>query len=346
MRIQRARHGQEVFNKVDGAYYRIVQTGTGLSAMKIDQETKEIIPETEVELTEENAICFRLVNDPNPEPIPQEYSVENGKLCVDGSVVTEHGEIRVKRIIGVMPGVLVLAVEPRNGKEGEMDLFIYSPGKDRFEKILPAPIPDVTYMGGAQDKMFIGYSTTHTEKQEDEKAPEIEKFDSSAVICLTGKRVLVVNVPRPIILDEGIIEVPMRNPEDEEILVPFNKQVDEEGIVKDDKFGYVRLLMAEENKVLEYDEDFVTEVPVEATRCMLDDSMVLRSSELLIVERQIRICSPLLKNAEGYNYLVDITESRVDNCRVTTITLADEKYNVIKVIQKHTKDRGIVLSVE
>ena len=71
MRIQRARNGQEVFNKVDGELYVLVQTGNSLFATKVDPETDELLPETAIELTEENAICFRLINDPNPEPVPK-----------------------------------------------------------------------------------------------------------------------------------------------------------------------------------------------------------------------------------------------------------------------------------
>lgn len=74
MRIERLRRGLELLNKVDGKKYKVVEVdgaaGTAVE-MHTDLDGTLIgLGDEEVTITEKNALAFRIINDPEPYPVP------------------------------------------------------------------------------------------------------------------------------------------------------------------------------------------------------------------------------------------------------------------------------------
>lgn len=107
MRIERLRMGLELLNKVNGEEYKVVDvdgaTGTAAEMIKDPVTGLNSVGEEEVTITEENALAFRILSDPEPYPVPEGYSIEDGVLLKDGKPACIQGEFSFIRIFAALP---------------------------------------------------------------------------------------------------------------------------------------------------------------------------------------------------------------------------------------------------
>lgn len=103
MKIQRLRMGIEVFNKVDSKEYKVMKvdgtTGTAVEMHMDPEGTLAGLGDEEITITEKNALAFRILNDPEPYPVPEGYSVEDGVLLKDGEPACVQGEFSFVKIL-------------------------------------------------------------------------------------------------------------------------------------------------------------------------------------------------------------------------------------------------------
>lgn len=113
MFFNKVRKNQVLLNKVDGKNYTVGdKVEEGFEAVERLPESNNRLPFPEtpgtIVVTEKNAICFRLVNDPNPQEKPEGYKIFNGDFVTAEGEKVETGELQVNNILGVVPGAVVL----------------------------------------------------------------------------------------------------------------------------------------------------------------------------------------------------------------------------------------------
>lgn len=137
MKNERLREQMVLTNKVDGrrcvvASVEVTPNG-GKKALAFYEVEDPTVPAEQVEISEANDICFRILDDPMPYGIPEGYSVEDGVLLKNGEPVCEQGYIKVDKIIGGMENALVLLCDDSDGNK---QVYIYNPVRDRFVSVV------------------------------------------------------------------------------------------------------------------------------------------------------------------------------------------------------------------
>ena len=61
------------------------------------------ISDSKITITEENAICFRVIKDSYENLEKEDWSVQNGILMRNGYQAAEQGEMEIKKILAVFP---------------------------------------------------------------------------------------------------------------------------------------------------------------------------------------------------------------------------------------------------
>ncbi len=127
MQYKRVKLEAVIINKVNKKLYRVIERNENIAhAVLVDDEEGQ-----SVTITPENAICFRCVADA-PKVIPKDnYQVVNSVL-LKGQEPLEMGEIKAKRILGLIPGKIIFEGEYR----GEADVFSYDEDLNKFSAML------------------------------------------------------------------------------------------------------------------------------------------------------------------------------------------------------------------
>lgn len=214
MRSNKILENVTVLNKVDNQRYKIIKVVDGVGTAALINPEDESLDETKtVTVTPDNAIAYRLINNPNLPEVPLGYSVEGGVLMRDNGQVTQQGEIVIDKIIAVVPGKLLLAVVPREPKDGYIDLFSYIPEEDKFKKLIRRSIPMPEVIGTDKEYVFLKSCRIRTEEYEGDNKEKLtrELLEFSELIAYDGARDYVasyITFNTPI---ENII--PVRNSE-------------------------------------------------------------------------------------------------------------------------------------
>lgn len=346
MKITAIKKGTTLMNKVNGAKYKVVELegNTGLAA-NIDPETNEVYDKShenyeEIVLSDENDICFKALNIPKDEEVPDGYTVKDGKLILDGEEVTEQGEICVEKILAALPGYLVLAVKPRDKESKLIDLFIYEPERDRFTKLIrynSIPMPEtVKELTGA---ILLGYNQTHIEEEPDEDgvATEVEYFDRSALMLVANHRLNSVFFERPM----DFTDFRKFAGSEHSFLLSSKKDV-EDGKVVDSKIWYEKVVVDAEHVAIStaalWNQPY--ETVVSAAVCHVADGGIVLKGNNYIQYGDSRMNTPLAAQVKG-EHLVDITKDGDDEIW----TFATDKYEISKIKKTRTKDRGNIYSI-
>lgn len=340
MKIERLREQVEVFNKLDGKMYKVtgVDNQVGTAAEMLEDGT---LGENTVTITEANCLAFRVVKDPAPLPTPADYYVEDGQLMKNGQPACEQGQIVVKEILAKLPGILVLAVEPKSKEDGMIDLFAYEPARDRFKKLIRSSIPQVKvvgYAGADKDEAVLAYSKTveKTEKDQDGNDVPVLDFDSAAVITVKGTAAVGCRIDCPINTDDTFIA---ERPDGAfEVYVPSDEDVNavDDKVEKREKRMWLRIVDGQ------ITDSFNMDGQITATWSPAYKEFVIRSDgEIYLPWMMFTMASKKIKQLAGYNVLIDVTKE--DYAYKLTFSNGDYKFKTLT--SQSTKDRGYIVTV-
>lgn len=165
MKIERVRKGTEMMNKLDGKHYRItavfcdeagkVMEATAAEMIENEGEEVELSTEHIVQITEANALAFRITKDAKPETVVTGFSVIDGNLYQDGRPI-EQGQLKVLSVLSSHIGAVLLAVESGD----DVALMTYEPDRDYFRKVLVelSEVPEVLKVSGESCLMAIEHT--------------------------------------------------------------------------------------------------------------------------------------------------------------------------------------------
>ena len=341
MRFNRAKKDAIIFNKVNGKDYLITKAdwqSAIAEAVIPDMNEARTDPEDTVQITEENAICFRVIKDaPSTEPVG--YSVNgDGILLWDGIPATEQGELRFDSILCTLPGVLFLTSQE---KDGNVDLYAYRTDIDRFKRLAEdIPFPQAVKVNDAE-YAFV-YSKTHTEKTED--GDEVQILDKAGVLfvnrsCYITSGTFGCTLGKPFAVDDGTLFFLKKD------------QVKKDGVLE--KMTPCTLSISDNDICSgEVHADTYGIAADQAKYCVYGGILLMSTDALLytrfgkkngvdhdILVRDEKILTSI-RNA-GCNAVVDLTKKD----GVIFLTLSSEDYNVMTLSIRNTSDRGQVVKI-
>lgn len=192
MYMKRAKENVEVMSKLDGKNYLITKVNADLAtAYEIigrNRFTKQPeLGEVAVTITEDNAICYRIVRDPYPKEIPSSdgYYVSDGQLMKDGNKVTHQGEIYVEKILGEVE--LGFAILVRGKKEGEHQLMLYKLN-DEFKNLTSFESDGLPQTTVLKDGYAFSYHKTERVSATENELEKV-RLNEAAIILLTKEGV-------------------------------------------------------------------------------------------------------------------------------------------------------------
>lgn len=386
MRMNRAKRGTVVLNKLYGSFYLITgnskdESGKIISAeaVRIDEDSflksvnaeynatnrKDVFAEKvlsadslslpcmldSITLKESNAICFRVIKDSDERLNAENWYVQNGILMKNGIQAAEQGEMEIEKILAIFPKKILLAV--KSDKEGYVSLKFFDPthaGREfcmvMGDKLIPTPEKVVL----SDDGILLYYSRTHMEETGDgeEKTTE-EVVDASGYIIYDSCGEWV----------DGD-EYDTDSSESHEINVPLGTYVaaTEKFIVFKGTFNgnsFTNILrtnmhgkMELESVEMNSEKASVTEGYAGLLIKTEKELAVAALENLTLALKPSKQFSRVLTELQGYDYLVDFvhTVEYSGETKYFTLTLANDKYEVKKLKGTRTADIGLVLTVE
>ena len=349
MRINRLRTGIVVANKVDGKYYKVTnvsvqdsnQVGTAYELCGNPEDPfgcNEELGEDCVFITEKNALAFRLVSDTEPYPVPEGYSVSNGKIVKNGMLICEQGTIVVDSILAAQPDHLILTCN--KAENGHVDVMSYQLSRDRFVKLC-ADIAAPKCVGNFMDKVLLAYSEVlEKEVETDDGKTTVREFQEASLYLIKDGQVLDrKNFAEPVCVhDIEVVEYPSKDtvlPKGYEVFVPSDESVDGDDIVekRDVRKWYV----------VRSDQTFRMNGEVHMSWSYAEkDWVISNGKELLVLNKNFHVTSPEIAKLQGYDHLIDITKG--EYCY--TLTFSNDNYEFKTLVSKSTKDRGYIITVE
>lgn len=330
MKMERAKVTTKIMNKLDGEKYIINErSGDVAVAQIIEKEDPIVLGIKNVRITKDNAICFRVLKDADPE-IPEGYYLDNGYLKKDGNLVTEQGRLKFDRILySSWPGLLLLSVKEKGGIFG---IYSYHIGKDLFTGL--AVIPSDSQIVELEDgEIVLYYSQTEKRKIADE---EKEFLISSGVLFLKYGEVKIdsFNQKLKCLLENPIV---CKN------TIFFNSTKS----AQNDTFELVdnRMVWAvNEHDCVPINMECLKRVTYDyvSKGYLLYDGKELIHRILKYKDHCHNFQIPVPDGLDDkYCYLVDITTTYEH----MLITLASDEYEIVKLSVKDTSDRGKVVTI-
>ena len=378
MKMNRAKKGAVVLNKVYGDFYIVDsnskdENGKIVSAqalcIKVDDYLESLnirfssdnkrelflrelekneVPlycvdgQSEVTMTEKNAICFRVIKDSYENLVAENWYVSDGVLVKNGHPAAEQGEIEIDHILAIFPRKILLGVK---AGEDKISLMYFDPnyvGKEFCPALKGITIPVPEKVTLANDNLLLYYSRTHMEEkgEGDEKTTE-EIVDASGYVIYDSEGSL---------LDHE--EYDTDPDEDHEIDTPLGKYVlsTDNFIVFQGEFNgkpfsniysreYHELRSIELASKVSSAEENVDGFMLIKTA---DELAVVSDSGNELVLKPSKQLSKALDQLYGYGYLVDYCNKG----RYFILTFASDSYEVKTLKGTFTSDIGLVLTVE
>lgn len=347
MRSNKIKTNVTIINKVDSREYKIINVdGAGDSVKgtaKLVKDDGTLDDSVTSVITPANAIAYRLVEDPNIPAVPLGYSVEGGMLLKDGTQVTEQGSLIIDEIITAVAGRLILAVVPREPRDGYIDLFSYTPETDKFNKLIRNSIPRVRIIGLSEDKNIVAlvYSRTYSKDKILESGETVTEtlFDSAAVLSYVVKDDAVYSSKHFDMPIKAINNVKNHRGYFE-LAVEVDTDVNEYGVISESEDTHLTILKINHDGIINVIDNY---------RVASAPEMIAETAAGFVIKLPDRIYingyKYPVKNMSvlsGYDYLVDITKKEHE----IRCTLADENMSVKTLIVTSTKDRGNIVTVE
>lgn len=352
MHTERMRKGLEVLNKIDGKMYKVMAAENGIGRaveMVMDEDgnwTGELNSENDVIITEKNALAFRIMNNPEPYPIPEGYSVQDGKLLKDGIPACEAGGLVIKNILATQKDFLILAVADKETKKNEVKLMAYQVSRDRFTSLYSCSFVSenfrlLGYAGKDHKRAILGCSNV-VEKEvsgNDGNPKKVRFFDGTWLITVEDGKEMYINAAfGPTVMEDAMIcDIPDSSG-DFEAFLPSDEQKDENGyLVPREKRLWIRTDGFSETGRFEADGS------IRADWSYIYREFVIRTDDMLMVPgKKLTINSPKVAELAGYNTLIDITKKDYEY----RLTFSDSEYNFKTLSSKSTRDRGYIVTVE
>ena len=378
MKMNRAKKGAVVLNKVYGDFYIVDsnskdENGKIVSAqvlrIKVDDYLESLnirftsdnkrelflreiekneVPlycidgQSEVNMTEKNAICFRVIKDSYENLAAENWYVSDGVLVKNGHPAAEQGEIEINQILAIFPRKILLGVK---AGEDKISLMYFDPnfaGKEfrPVQKGIKIPVPQkVTLLN---DNLLLYYSKTHMEEkgEGDEKTTE-EVVEASGYLIYDQEGNM---------LDHE--EYDTDPDEDHEIDTPLGKYVlsTDNFIVFQGEFNgkpFTNIYSRKYNELRSIElASKVSSAEENVDGFMLiktaDELAVVSDSGNELVLKPSKQLSKALDQLYGYDFLVDYCNKG----RYFILTFASSSYEVKTLKGTFTSDIGLVLTVE
>lgn len=378
MKMNRAKKGAVVLNKLYGDFYIVDsnskdENGKIVSAqvlrIKVDDYLKSLnirftsdnkrelflreiekneVPlyyidgQSEVNMTEKNAICFRVIKDSYENLAAENWYISDGVLVKNGHPAAEQGEIEIDHILAIFPRKILLGVK---AGEDKISLMYFDPNYAGKEfrlalKGIMIPIPQKVTL--ANDNLLLYYSRTHMEEkgEGDEKTTE-EIVDASGYVIYDSEGSLLDHEEYDIDPDE-----------DHEIDTPLGKYVlsTDNFIVFQGEFNgkpFTNIYSREYHELRSIElVSKVSSAEENVDGFMLiktaDELAVVSDSGNKLVLKPSKQLSKALDQLYGYGYLVDYCNKG----RYFILTFASDSYEVKTLKGTFTSDIGLVLTVE
>lgn len=378
MKMNRAKKGAVVLNKVYGDFYIVDsnskdENGKIVSAqalcIKVDDYLESLnirfssdnkrelflrelekneVPlycvdgQSEVTMTEKNAICFRVIKDSYENLVAENWYVSDGVLVKNGHPAAEHGEIEIDHILAIFPHKILLGVK---AGEDKISLMYFDPnyvGKEFRSALKGITIPVPEKVTLANDNLLLYYSRTHMEEkgEGDEKTTE-EIVDASGYVIYDSEGSLLDHEEYDTDPDEA-----------HEIDTPLGKYVisTDNFIVFQGEFNgkpFTNIYSRKYNELRSIElASKVSSAEENVDGFMLiktaDELAVVSDSGNELVLKPSKQLSKALDQLYGYGYLVDYCNKG----RYFILTFASDSYEVKTLKGTFTSDIGLVLTVE
>lgn len=378
MKMNRAKRGTIVLNKLYGGFYVVDsnckdENGKIVSAqvlrIKVDDYLESLnirftsdnkrelflreiekneVPlycidgQSEVNMTEKNAICFRVIKDSYENLVAENWYISDGVLVKNGYPAAEQGEIEIDQILAIFARKILLGVK---AGEDKISLMYFDPnyvGKEFRPTLegLTIPIPQKVTL--ANDNLLLYYSRTHMEEkgEGDEKTTE-EVVDASGYLIYDQEGTM---------LDHE--EYDTEPDEDHEIDTPLGKYVlsTDNFIVFQGEFNgkpFTNIYSREYNELRSIElASKVSSAEENVDGFLLiktaDELAVVSDSGNELVLKPSKQLSKALDQLYGYGYLVNYCNKG----RYFILTFASGSYEVKTLKGTFTSDIGLVLTVE
>lgn len=378
MKMNRAKRGTIVLNKLYGGFYVVDsnckdENGKIVSAqvlrIKVDDYLESLnirftsdnkrelflreiekneVPlycidgQSEVNMTEKNAICFRVIKDSYENLAAENWYVSDGVLVKNGHPAAEQGEVEIDHILAIFPRKILLGVK---AGEDKISLMYFDPnyvGKEFRPALKGITIPVPEKVTLANDNLLLYYSRTHMEEkgEGDEKTTE-EIVDASGYVIYDSEGSL---------LDHE--EYDTDPDEDHEIDTPLGKYVlsTDNFIVFQGEFNgkpFTNIYSRKYNEL----RSIELASKVSSAEENVDGFMLIKTADELavasdsgneLVLKPSKQLSKALDQLYGYGYLVDYCNKG----RYFILTFASDSYEVKTLKGTFTSDIGLVLTVE
>lgn len=378
MKMNRAKKGAVVLNKVYGDFYIVDsnskdENGKIVSAqalcIKVDDYLESLnirfssdnkrelflrelekneVPlycvdgQSEVTMTEKNAICFRVIKDSYENLVAENWYVSDGVLVKSGHPAAEQGEIEIDHILAIFPHKILLGVK---AGEDKISLMYFDPnyvGKEFRSALKGITIPVPEKVTLANDNLLLYYSRTHMEEkgEGDEKTTE-EIVDASGYVIYDSEGSLLDHEEYDTDPDEA-----------HEIDTPLGKYVisTDNFIVFQGEFNgkpFTNIYSRKYNELRSIElASKVSSAEENVDGFMLiktaDELAVVSDSGNELVLKPSKQLSKALDQLYGYGYLVDYCNKG----RYFILTFASDSYEVKTLKGTFTSDIGLVLTVE
>lgn len=378
MKMNRAKKGAVVLNKVYGDFYIVDsnskdENGKIVSAqalcIKVDDYLESLnirfssdnkrelflrelekneVPlycvdgQSEVTMTEKNAICFRVIKDSYENLVAENWYVSDGVLVKNGHPAAEQGEIEIDHILAIFPHKILLGVK---AGEDKISLMYFDPnyvGKEFRSALKGITIPVPEKVTLANDNLLLYYSRTHMEEkgEGDEKTTE-EIVDASGYVIYDSEGSLLDHEEYDTDPDEA-----------HEIDTPLGKYVisTDNFIVFQGEFNgkpFTNIYSRKYNELRSIElASKVSSAEENVDGFMLiktaDELAVVSDSGNELVLKPSKQLSKALDQLYGYGYLVDYCNKD----RYFILTFASDSYEVKTLKGTFTSDIGLVLTVE
>lgn len=349
MRTNKIKTNVTVLNKVDRKLYKIInvdgsnETIRGTAKLIKDDESLDDAVTTVI--TANNAIAYRLIDDPNIPEVPTGYTVDDGMLLKDGVPATEQGSLVINKIIMAVAGRLILEVKPREPRDGYIDLMTYTIETDKFKKLIRTSIPEVNVLAVSEDqnKLYMAYSRTYSEekKLEDGTTKTDTIFDAAAIMSYDVKQDAVtdsVMLGTPIKAVNSVI-----NSESTVFAIESDTVVDSNDVVSEDEEVTLNYIKADGNYLDAFNCVSIDNAPTVISMGYNNTLIKTTSNKWYIDETSYNIPEKIVSALAGYNVIVDVTTKD----HVTRVSLVNTLSMEVKtLVVAETRDRGNVISVE
>ena len=298
--------------------------------------------QSEVNMTEKNAICFRVIKDSYENLAAENWYISDGVLVKNGHPAAEQGEIEIDHILAIFPRKILLGVK---AGEDKISLMYFDPnyaGKEFRPALKGIMIPIPQKVTLANDNLLLYYSRTHMEEkgEGDEKTTE-EIVDASGYVIYDSEGSLLDHEEYDIDPDE-----------DHEIDTPLGKYVlsTDNFIVFQGEFNgkpFTNIYSREYHELRSIElASKVSSAEENVDGFMLiktaDELAVVSDSGNELVLKPSKQLSKALDQLYGYGYLVDYCNKG----RYFILTFASDSYEVKTLKGTFTSDIGLVLTVE